>query len=146
MSERRNLTPGDFVRMLEMRAAAMTESAEALSLKARAAQQLITDRSGTVEGVTTGWIDGISPLTEAVFGCVLPEDPIVELGRRAIFSPTVFEAVHGRLLVETVDEIMGPGFRLDLSAEPDAVPQGPDAWPVAQGIFFSMYMQPRLQG
>ncbi|HYH36056.1 MAG TPA: hypothetical protein VD706_00985 [Candidatus Saccharimonadales bacterium] len=115
------------------------------SSKEQAIKDLIAQRQGTVEGAAFAWIDDVRPIAESLFDITLPDDPVMELGRYALYRPTVFEGVHGRLLAHTIDEIMGPGFNLDLTAEPlHEVRQGPDAWPAAQALFFRIYMQPRL--
>jgi hypothetical protein len=115
------------------------------SPKEEAIKDLIAQRHGTVEGATFVWMEDARPVVEPLFNVTLPDDPVLELGRYALYQPTVFKGVYGRLLAHTIDEIMGPGFNLDLTAQPlHTIKQGPDAWPAAQGMFFNMYMRPRL--
>ena len=115
------------------------------SSKEQAIKDLIAQRYGTVEGVAFAWMDDVRPIVEPLFDLTLPDDPVLELGKYALYQPTVFDGVHGRLLAHTIDEIMGPGFNLDITAQPlHTIQQGPDAWPAAQALFFNMYMQPRL--
>ena len=114
--------------------------------KVKETNNLLTRREGTVQGVVRGWIDDIKPVTESAFGITLSEDPILELGRYALYQPTIFEGVRGRLLAYTIDEIMGPGFSFDITAEtPETLEEGPDVWPLAQRLFFNIYMLPRIK-
>lgn len=116
------------------------------STKVMAVRDLLTQRQGTVEEAASVWIEGVKTIAEPLFNITLPEDPVLELGRYAIYQPTVFEGVHGRFIAHMIDEIMGPGFRLDITAEPlNDIPQGPEHWPLTQGLFFDIYIKPRLK-